>query len=62
MFQTTRNTLTAVLLHMVIEDYIDHITPIEFKLFVESGIGAKQKWYRPNWMSVEFNLLYRWHA
>jgi prostaglandin-endoperoxide synthase 2 len=47
---------------VVIEDYINHITPIKFKLFVESGIGAKQKWYRPNWMSVEFNLLYRWHT
>ncbi|HET6736229.1 peroxidase family protein [Mycobacterium sp.] len=61
-FETTRNTLTAVLLRVVIEDYINHITPIKFKLFVESGIGAGEKWYRQNWMSVEFNLLYRWHT
>jgi prostaglandin-endoperoxide synthase 2 len=61
-FETTRNTLTAVLLRVVVEDYINHITPIKFKLFVESGIGVKEKWYRQNWMSVEFNLLYRWHT
>jgi Animal haem peroxidase len=61
-FETTRNTLTVVLLNVVIWDYINHITPIKFKLFAESGIGLKEKWYRPNWMSVEFNLLYRWHT
>jgi prostaglandin-endoperoxide synthase 2 len=61
-FETTRNTLIVVLLTVVIEDYINHITPIKFKLFAESGIGVKEKWYRQNWMSVEFNLLYRWHT
>jgi prostaglandin-endoperoxide synthase 2 len=61
-FETTRNTLTVILLKVVIEDYINHITPIKFKLFVEPGIGVKEKWYRQNWMSVEFNLLYRWHT
>lgn len=61
-FDTTRNTLTVVLLKIVIEDYINHITPIKFPLFVEPGIGADEKWYRQNWMSVEFNLLYRWHS
>ncbi|TRW82386.1 peroxide synthase [Mycolicibacterium sp. 018/SC-01/001] len=61
-FDTTRNTLTAVLLNIVIEDYINHITPIKFPLFVKPGIGARERWYRQNWMSVEFNLLYRWHS
>ncbi|WP_048469272.1 peroxidase family protein [Mycolicibacterium chlorophenolicum] len=61
-FDTTRNTLTVVLLKIVIEDYINHITPIRFPLSVEPGIGANEKWYRQNWMSVEFNLLYRWHS
>jgi prostaglandin-endoperoxide synthase 2 len=61
-FETTRNTLTVCLLKVVIEDYINHITPIRFKLFVEPGIGVNEKWYRQNWMSVEFNLLYRWHT
>ncbi|MBX7434638.1 peroxide synthase [Mycobacterium sp. Y57] len=61
-FDTTRNTLIVVLLKIVVEDYIRHITPIKFPLFVEPGIGADQRWYRQNWMSVEFNLLYRWHS
>jgi prostaglandin-endoperoxide synthase 2 len=62
LFEATRNTLTVVLLKVVIEDYINHITPIRFKFFVEPGIGVKEKWYQQNWMSVEFNLLYRWHT
>ncbi|AFM17545.1 heme peroxidase family protein [Mycolicibacterium chubuense NBB4] len=61
-FDTTRNTLIVMLIKVVIEDYINHITPIKFPLFVEPGIGLYEKWYRQNWMSVEFNLLYRWHS
>jgi prostaglandin-endoperoxide synthase 2 len=61
-FETARNTLTVMLLKVIIEDYINHITPIRFKFFVKPGIGVKEKWYQQNWMSVEFNLLYRWHT
>jgi len=61
-FQTTRNTMIVLLLKIVIEDYINHITPFKFQLFVEPGIGASEKWYRENWLSMEFNLLYRWHT
>ena len=61
-FEAARSTLTVILLKVVIEDYINHITPIKFKFFVEPGIGVKEKWYQQNWMSVEFNLLYRWHT
>jgi prostaglandin-endoperoxide synthase 2 len=61
-FDTTRNTLIVILLKIVIEDYINHITPVRFKFFVEPGMGVKEKWYQENWMSVEFNMLYRWHT
>lgn len=61
-FETTRNTMIVLLIKIVIEDYINHITPIKFPLFMESGIGLEERWYRQNWMSVEFNLLYRWHS
>jgi prostaglandin-endoperoxide synthase 2 len=60
-FQTARNALIVILIKIVIEDYINHITPFHFKLFVEPGIGVREKWYRQNWMSIEFDLLYRWH-
>ena len=61
LFQTTRNTMIVLLLKVVIEDYINHITPFHFPLFVEPGTGVREKWYRQNWMSIEFDLLYRWH-
>jgi prostaglandin-endoperoxide synthase 2 len=61
-FQTARNTLTVILLKIVVEDYINHITPFNFKLFLQPGTGARERWYRQNWMAIEFDLLYRWHA
>jgi prostaglandin-endoperoxide synthase 2 len=61
-FETTRNTLTVILLKVVIDDYINHITPVRFRFFLQPGIGVKEKWYQENWMSVEFNMLYRWHT
>lgn len=61
-FETTRNTMIVQLIKIVVEDYINHITPINFPLFVEPGLGGNERWYRQNWMSTEFNLLYRWHS
>lgn len=61
-FETTRNALTVMLLKVVIQDYINHITPFHLKFVCEPGTGAERKWFRPNWMSIEFDLLYRWHA
>jgi prostaglandin-endoperoxide synthase 2 len=62
LFETTRNVLIVVLLKVVIEDYINHITPFWFRLYVDPGFGNNERWYRQNWMSVEFDLLYRWHT
>jgi prostaglandin-endoperoxide synthase 2 len=61
-FQTARNTLIAMLLKIVVADYINHISPFHFKLFVNRGLGARELWFRTNWMSIEFDLLYRWHS
>lgn len=61
-FETARNALTVMLLKIVLRDYINHISPLRFRVFWELGLGARERWYRANWMSVEFDLLYRWHA
>lgn len=60
-FQTARNVTIVVLLNIVIGDYIVHISPVEFPLKAIPGMAEKQRWYRTNWMAVEFALLYRWH-
>ena len=62
LFATARNVLTVLLIKVVIEDYINHITPFLFKLRLEPGSFPNPKWYRQNWMAVEFQLLYRWHS
>lgn len=62
-FQTTRNILTVVVMKIVVEEYINHITPYHFKLFVDPPSFSKPaKWKWTNWMAVEFNMLYRWHS
>ena len=60
-FETTRNILTVVLLKIVVEEYINHITPIPFRFILSADGFAKELWFRTNWMAIEFNLLYRWH-
>jgi len=62
LFQTARNILIVILLKIVIEDYINHISPALFPFQVDPGFAERQRWYRTNWIPVEFNLLYRWHG
>lgn len=61
LFQTARNVCIVVLLKIVISDYIAHIAPVRFPLMVVPGLAEKERWYRTNWIAVEFALLYRWH-
>lgn len=62
LFQTARNILIAILSKIVIEEYINHITPYRFQFQFRPGQFESQRWYRTNWMAVEFDLLYRWHS
>ena len=50
-----------MLLKIVVEEYINHITPIPFRFTLTADGFAKEPWFRTNWMAIEFNLLYRWH-
>ena len=62
LFQTARNVMIVVLLRIVVEDYVNHITPYHFKFSALPWDFKRSSWYRTNWMTVEFNLLYRWHS
>lgn len=62
MFQTTRNILMVILLKIIVEDYVNHISPNYFPFQVDIGFAEKQDWYRTNRVAVEFDLLYRWHS
>ena len=61
LFQTTRNILIVILLKIVVVDYIKHTSGGKICAMPPIGFSEKQKWYRKNWIAVEFSLLYRWH-
>ncbi|GBE95059.1 peroxidase family protein [Nostoc cycadae] len=62
LFQTSRNILMAIILKIIMEEYINHITPYHFKLFADPEAFTKESWYRTNHMSIEFDFVYRWHS
>jgi len=65
LFQTARNILIVLLIKLVVEEYINHITPYHFRFTLDPRLPAmlaRAPWHRENWASVEFNLVYRWHS
>lgn len=62
LFHTARNILTVILLKIVVIDYVNHISGDAVRVMPSIGFADKQKWYRENWIAVEFDLLYRWHT
>ncbi|GAF48099.1 peroxidase family protein [Rhodococcus wratislaviensis] len=62
LFETTRNIMIVLLLKLVVEEYIKHIGPFDFPIEVVPFIADGERWNRPNWGAIEFNLLYRWHS
>ena len=61
LFQTARNVVIVTLIRIVVEEYINHIAPYYFPFMLDAGGFPNQRWYRQNWMAVEFILVYRWH-
>jgi prostaglandin-endoperoxide synthase 2 len=61
-FQTARNALIVIFIRIVIEEYINHIAPSPFRFRVDAAVGYDAPWYRTNWITTEFSLLYRWHS
>jgi prostaglandin-endoperoxide synthase 2 len=65
LFQTARNILTLIVCRIVLEEYINHITPYHFHFTLDSALStrlARAPWHRENWASIEFSLVYRWHS
>ncbi|MEO0824536.1 MAG: peroxidase family protein [Cyanobacteria bacterium J06635_15] len=62
LFQTARNVLTVVILNIIMEEYIFHITPYYFNFFADPEAFTNSSWYRQNWMAIEFSFVYRWHS
>lgn len=61
-FQIARNILIVMFIKIVVEEYINHINTSVFKFLADPKVAWKAKWNRPNWMTAEFSLLYRWHS
>ena len=61
-FQTARNTLIVVFIQIVVQEYINHISSEVYRLKAIPDVAWKAPWNRPNWMTTEFSLLYRWHS
>lgn len=61
-FQTARNIVIVMFIKIVVEEYINHINTTEFPLRADPSAAWHADWNRPNWMTVEFSLLYRWHG
>jgi prostaglandin-endoperoxide synthase 2 len=49
-------------INIVVEQYINHITPTPFNLVADPSVAWDANWNRPNWITAEFSLLYRWHS
>ena len=60
-FETARNTNIVLFIKIVIEEYINHISP-GFKFRTDPSIVWDASWNKPNWITTEFSLLYRWHS
>ena len=49
LFQTARNTVMATLMKVVVEEYVNHITPYYFDFKVDPSAFTHERWYRRNW-------------
>jgi prostaglandin-endoperoxide synthase 2 len=60
-FETARNILIVMFIKIIVEEYINHISQAPIHLRVRPNVAWKARWNRPNWITAEFSLLYRWH-
>lgn len=61
-FETARNISIVMFIKIVVEEYINHISQEPLYLRALPQAAWKADWNRPNWITAEFSLLYRWHS
>jgi prostaglandin-endoperoxide synthase 2 len=61
-FETTRNCLIFMFIKIVVEEYINHVSNSPFDFVADPSVAWDEKWNKPNWITTEFSLLYRWHS
>ncbi len=61
-FESARNTNISLLLKVIIEDYVNHLSSAPVPFFLDIGKAEQKNWYRTNRISAEFDILYRWHS
>jgi len=61
LFQTARMINIVILMKLIVQDYINHIAGKHIFTF-DPKFAEKEDWYRTPWISLEFDLLYRWHG
>jgi prostaglandin-endoperoxide synthase 2 len=61
-FQTARNAVIFMFIKVVVEEYINHISSVPFRLSADPSVAWDAPWNKPNWITTEFSLLYRWHS
>jgi len=63
-FETARNTTIVLFIKIVVEEYINHISPLTppFHFRAVPAVAWDAPWNKPNWVTTEFSLLYRWHS
>ncbi len=61
-FETARNIMIVIFIKIVVGDHINHINGYPFKLSADPSVAWNAPWNKPNWITAEFSLLYRWHS
>ncbi|WP_426029867.1 peroxidase family protein [Caulobacter sp. DWP3-1-3b2] len=61
-FETARNVMIVLFIKLVVEEYINHISPSRIRLLADPSGCWDKPWNKPNWITAEFSLLYRWHS
>ena len=61
-FQVARNIVIVLFIKIVVEQYINHIAQGPFRFRADPSVAWNAPWNKPNWITTEFSLLYRWHS